>query len=64
MTSGSPLHTHPEPLQSTTGNTAMLRSGERTEVINGGMREIGLGKGHEEPTLKQGGDCWHNSFIA
>lgn len=52
MTSGSPLHTHPEPLQNTTGNTAMFRSGGRTEVRNGGRREVGLEKGHEEPILK------------
>lgn len=52
MTSGSPLHIHPEPLQSTTDNTAMLSSGGRTEVRNGGRREVGLGKGHEEAILK------------
>lgn len=60
------IHTHPEPLQSGTGDTATLGSGGQrlgTEEGEGGVEE-----GHGEPFLKQGiyfyQPGWHGLALA
>ena len=61
LTSGFCLHTHPEPLQSGTGDTTTLGSGGQrlgTEEGEGGVEE-----GRGEPFLKQGGASWQNLFL-
>lgn len=59
MTSGFQLHGYPEPLQSGTGDAAMIGGRGRTEVRNAGRR----GRSGGGDILKLGvGASWQNLF--